>query len=482
MNKYLYAASVQGIQSFIFQSNKLKEIVGASTIVDDLCKDFFNSHYLDDIGEENIILQAAGNIKCIVDSETCKKIVREFPMLVVNKAPGITISQAVVKLAASYPNNQEMNEVEKRLRIQRNRPAMPLDTGYMGLERARRTGGVAVASIGGELLDLETLKKVETREEDTIKLFKKFSGIERLNAKQVPFDFKYIPGTESESSWIAIIHADGNSIGKLVQGLTAKEFRGFSKKLGEATKEAARDAFQQVIPEPGAHQKYPIRPVILGGDDLTVIIRADLALKFTEAYLKAFESRTQEYLSKFLKNKEKLTACAGIAYIKVNYPFHYGAQLADKLTNEAKKASKDIDKENPPSSLAIYKVLSSFVEPLDEMKKRTHFVAGKLYFDHGPYFVHPVNGRPTVDDIFEKMNKIKESDDLQGVGKLRHWLTLLHKNPKEADIYLDRMKQVNKDFYMKMDMDRERKTDSTTIIFDLIQLYSFEPKELNWKV
>ena len=30
---YLYGASVQGIQSFIFQTDKLKEIVGASNLV-----------------------------------------------------------------------------------------------------------------------------------------------------------------------------------------------------------------------------------------------------------------------------------------------------------------------------------------------------------------------------------------------------------------------------------------------------------------
>ena len=35
--KYLYGASVQGIQNFIFQSNKLAEIVGASELVEEIC-------------------------------------------------------------------------------------------------------------------------------------------------------------------------------------------------------------------------------------------------------------------------------------------------------------------------------------------------------------------------------------------------------------------------------------------------------------
>ena len=49
--------------------------------------------------------------------------------------------------------------------------------------------------------------------------------------------------------------------------------------------------------------KYPIRPIILGGDDLTVIIRADLAIPFTECFLREFEQNTKELFSN-LKTKK----------------------------------------------------------------------------------------------------------------------------------------------------------------------------------
>lgn len=35
--KYLYGASVVGIQQFIFQTDKLKDIAGASEIVQQIC-------------------------------------------------------------------------------------------------------------------------------------------------------------------------------------------------------------------------------------------------------------------------------------------------------------------------------------------------------------------------------------------------------------------------------------------------------------
>ena len=469
--KYLYGASVQGIQAFIFQTNKLKEIVGASALVENLCKGFFEDEF--DVGKESFITQTAGNIKCIVGENKCKDIVRRFPMLAMQYAPGITISQAVIEMSGDKPTKKEVNELEKKLRIQRNRQVMPFDVGYMGLERARRTGGVGVEYEKNEVIDSSTKAKIGRRKKDTLKLFEEIAGGDvKIEASQVPFDLKHITGKD-ENSWIAIVHADGNSIGKVVQDIKPGDFKNFSKNLQKATTAAAKTAFKSLgIRLNDKMKMYPIRPVILGGDDLTVIIRADLALKFTEEYLKAFEEETEGKLN------QRLTACAGIAYIKQNYPFHYGVDLAEALTKEAKKASKKISKDSPPSSLSFYKVLSSFVESLEEMKKRTHKVAGKegIYFDHGPYFIHTQDKKPTVGDLVSKMKGIRENGDgLQGVGKLRHWLTLLEKDLQEARLYLDRMRQVNAKFYNKMKLDQEREAN-TTIIFDVVQLYSFEPQ------
>ena len=41
MSKFLYGASVQGIQHFIFQTNELKDIVGASELVENICTTLF---------------------------------------------------------------------------------------------------------------------------------------------------------------------------------------------------------------------------------------------------------------------------------------------------------------------------------------------------------------------------------------------------------------------------------------------------------
>ena len=72
---YLYGAAVQGIQEFIFQTNKLREIVGASELVEEICTSKFarvlgkKGKYKELkellIKDENAIVHAAGNIKYI---------------------------------------------------------------------------------------------------------------------------------------------------------------------------------------------------------------------------------------------------------------------------------------------------------------------------------------------------------------------------------------------------------------------------------
>ena len=152
---YLYGAAVQGIQSFIFQTKELKDIVGASELVEEICTTAFARLLYDDsnteddkilkkfLTDDNRIISAAGNIKYILNEKDCMNVVREFPKKVMQMAPGITISQAVVKYE---PDNFGLcvQELEDKLRAQRNKPMRSTTLGLMGIRRSRKTGLPAV--------------------------------------------------------------------------------------------------------------------------------------------------------------------------------------------------------------------------------------------------------------------------------------------------------------------------------------------------
>lgn len=44
--KWLYGASVQGIQGYIFQTNKLEDVIGASELGKDLCETSFKKEFV----------------------------------------------------------------------------------------------------------------------------------------------------------------------------------------------------------------------------------------------------------------------------------------------------------------------------------------------------------------------------------------------------------------------------------------------------
>jgi CRISPR/Cas system-associated protein Cas10 (large subunit of type III CRISPR-Cas system) len=344
--KYLYGASVQGIQDFIFQTNKLVEIAGASELVEQICFEAFKEYVKDEKEKDaNWIVRAAGKIIYIFENkENCEKAVLKFPRKVMKMAPGITISQSVVFIKGDLSDyGKQSDELEKKLREQRNKAIRSQTLGLMAIKRAPSTGLPAVEEVRKEygdgnekeLIDEASVSKKDMR--DSIELAKKAFG-EGITQKEITNEIDRIAG---KNNWIAVIHADGNGLGNIVQkvGKDAKKMKDFSSELDKITKESARSAFDEVKKNYFKGDIIPIRPVVLGGDDLTMICKADFAVEYTKIFLEAFEEESEKRL------KNKLTACAGIAYVKSSYPFHYAVDLAKQLCKRAKKKTKEIDKD-----------------------------------------------------------------------------------------------------------------------------------------
>ena len=488
---FLYGAAVQGIQGFIFQTNKLREIVGASELVEEICtskfKDIFKMVDIE-YNDEKCILHAAGNIKYIFNNEDdCAKMVREFPKAIFEFAPGVTVSQAVVvfdniewkedmpvfvekdvdgknrKVFQSFKN--AVNELEKNLRTQRNRPMRSATLGLMGIERSRQTGLPVVLQKGDEYYDAGTRAKLfedrdGIRKRTTKILCKKAFNISDIKDDQIAYDIEDIT---KDNDWIAIIHADGNGLGQVVQkvGKDALGFKDFSEKLDAATTKSAVEAYKHVKEEHELKddELIPIRPIVLGGDDLTVVCRADLALDYVTEFIKQFENSTREQLGKILqkhgvfegeKNEDKrLTACAGIAYIKSSFPFYYGYNLAETLCSLAKKDAKDSDeirqgKKLPKSCLMFHKVQDSFTEDWSAIAKRELTPQENISFQFGPYYINKAKGdRWLVEDLKKKANKLDSKEGNAVKSHLRQWMSLLHDNPEMAKQKLLRLKSMS---------------------------------------
>ena len=188
MEKFLYGASVQGIQSFIFQTNQLDDISGASELVESICTKAFEKAVGEGFNKkDNAVIMAAGNVKYVFDTqEQCENVVRNFPRKVQECAPGITFSQAVVKFDDEKNFGKAVDELEKKLKTQRNLPQTPLEVGMLGCKRAAKTGMPVVKIWNGEELDAATYAKRVARKDCGNKLhIKSFWGKRQYAGKDL---------------------------------------------------------------------------------------------------------------------------------------------------------------------------------------------------------------------------------------------------------------------------------------------------------
>jgi len=432
VSKYLYGASVQGIQEFIFATNELKTIVGASEIIKNI-NDKIKEKY-----EKNVVINAAGNVKLIFD-ETQKGIlddlVLNFPKEIKQSAFGITISQAVVKFENGELKDAFEN-LEKKLFTQRNITEIPLDTNINIIKLAAKSGKPEVQ----EGIDKATIQK-------------------ELEAKKDESSSGNIPKNKKNKT--AIIHADGNGLGAMIASMNKnlksddeiiKAYKEFSTNLDEATNTAFENATKDI-------NKKSIRKVILGGDDMTIICDANIALDFTNKFLKEFEKQTQKQMG-----GAGLTACAGIAYCNHKYPFHYAVNLAESLCSYSKKHSKDINPDLAPSSLMFHNIQSSnFTDFNEYIDKELTLNKGidTVYLNYGPYFVNTQESYSTI-DAFKNLSGALM---VQGspASRLREWLTILGQNSNDAK---ERLLRINQMMDLKEKMYNKRSLENNLFEFN----------------
>ncbi|PZX48291.1 Cas10/Cmr2 second palm domain-containing protein [Algoriphagus chordae] len=470
MTKYLYGASIQGIQSFIFQTNKLKEIVGGSALVEYICTQLFKNELGSRFKEENVIISAAGNIKYqFDDKKSCELLVKTFPKIVMDLAPGITVSQAVQVLESSEDFSSAIQELENKLKTQRSKANYSMNqfSPFMICETARRTGGAAISYFKNEAIDSTQIAKQDFEKRGTNDLYFDLTG-KRVKVSDQTKNIsdlvdKEFEGLTSIKNWIGVIHADGNNLGKKLIKIYGSSsgndlkiiLSEFSKSLDIATKKAAKEAFDEVFDEEDTQIK--IRPIVLGGDDLTVLINGSKAVPFTSAFLEAFECYTKSEFVKLNSELKKknisfqleeggLTACAGIAFVKAKYPFHYGVHLAEELCAKAKKVSKKIaeseNEELTPSSIMFHKVQSSFVSDFDSIVKNELTTSSGTRFDFGPYFLKPQKGYATIKDLGQWVAEINLSTAPK--SNLRQWLTIVRDDETQAEYLMERILEKTK--------------------------------------
>lgn len=388
----LVLLNVQSIQNYILAGDKLKDMIGGSALVDLLTgsPDSLLHKAINEItGEppvEEIFLRDGGGAASLVlpkkDADTLAQI---WPLLVHLHAPGVRTSVHVEPVAETLEATQQ--SAYKQLHRVRNRIPPTLPQAGPLVSRSERTGLPAVPSDeklrggkeGDQSLDLSSVRK-----RSHIQSPNPFTNRDRGSSPQ---DFEDITAG-AHTNYLAIVHMDGNGLGKLLQGLRKEnkgkpdeEFRknslDFSRNLDNAAKAALEQTEKQFLENQWKEMQFrPYRKILCAGDDITIVIRAEDAIDFTQSLIEKFES-----LSKKVR-PEGLTAAAGIAFVHDHFPFHMGYGLAESLCGFAKDhAGRHV------SSLAFHRVTNSSTGDYENLVIPNELKFGEIRITANPYLL-----------------------------------------------------------------------------------------------
>ncbi len=423
-----------GIQSYVFGSNRLQENIGASELVYRATtiwafkaledeglrhniKDWFSLDWYFDLGngiEENdslmseVVYAGGGNTMLIFrHEEDAKRFTRQLTRQVLKDAPGLTL----VARHASFNWNENGAIRDKRIELLNtlaaHKQARLPSTPYlgMGVTAACQSTGLAAVQTNTKLKLAPAEDTLLISRETAAKLQYRDKAKERLENQlgmpvhgDYPSDVDKLGRIMGEESYVAIVHADGNQMGRHFDNAGenatnnrafTNAIRNFSQDVKHASLNALRSVVQQLdksiewnderkqllvsdtVPIE-ANRWFPLRPLVFGGDDVTFLCNGQLGVSLAAAYLDAFERETQEL---GLKN---MYACAGVGIVKMHYPFARAYTLSEELAGSAKKYVRKEYSEDDCSALDWHFGVSGLSGSLGSIRRREYIVWWKF--------------------------------------------------------------------------------------------------------
>jgi hypothetical protein len=472
---HLVLLETSGNQSFIFATNKLRENVGASeatyracsqwvleavaklthkplwndnaeTLKANLCNRDLNPPIEHPTTPVEVLIAASGKAILITRTiEDAKNIIKTVTLRALKEAPGLDLCGAIESFTWESDNLPEVSrQLHKKFEVVRSlRPGPDLRFLRLPIVEDCRTSGLPAAK-----LDLEPGTQNRSVPRSTVSLTKRKWAETALNDRLPKLltdsSYHFAKSTDktlderSDSQWLAVIHADGNGLGQIFINLekhigddqTNRNYintlREFSLDIDICTRNAfieALSVFSADKDNPKTNP-LPLIPLVLGGDDLTVVCDAKYALAFTKLFLAAFEQETQNTTSistiaanAFHIKPGKLSACAGIAIVKSHFPFSTAYALAEELAKSAKIVKsivKNGDQVIPCSAIDYHVLYDTSGTNLDAIHdKLTIDKATRLY--NRPYI---------TSDIDSVMEMVGQNQPIHDWLRLHQWSEL----------------------------------------------------------
>ena len=476
---------VQSIQKYIFANNKLKANVGASYIVDRLFEDVLCADIIEKLGVEvdttswltrsdsitslskpvYVAYIGGGNALVLIDNEhkeLTEEIVKKFTSKVLVQYPGLKVgvTSGTISLEGTAFST-DLGKLYKQLKENQFtlHPIVRLaNTGLTSI--CDFSGDVAdtVQSFGNDkrLVATSFTSKFEAFEAANTRLKKDLFNTEAIDwvFPSELEDLGQNKSTEKSKTGIndiAIVHIDGNNMGAHFRECkTLEERSALSKRVATKTLESFKALVEWIIAKYDildehlelAENMLPIRPIIVGGDDITFICNARIAVQASHYLM-------QHLLSD--ANGMSISSCAGIAVIPTSYPFFRGYEMAEQLCDSAKSKMRAYNEKNKvnESCWMDFAFLHGETAPTLEQFFANEYSSLTGNMHYGPYRVYGATDKNATNDMEALVQLLDcttqfNEGTVMAKNKVKELRSVLQDNEHMWTVFLEQLRNTGK--------------------------------------
>lgn len=467
----------RSIQSYIFAGNQLKTNIGASYLVERIFEDILLPVARKVLGEGQLDEKTwqecekpdwekqetaarvgyigGGNALLLFRPDTAwedvRGIVSEFTKKLLTACPGLKTGAALGEIDLDkdgrfLQEDLSLTALVHKLKENQNTVFPRVNPAYTGLTLSCDTNDEAADfwdEAGGRFISHEAAAKLlagsRHRNEAAPaerELWQKLQSVlpaeERedfLRGFAFPAEFDALGQRETED-YFAIVHIDGNNMGQKFSACdTLTKRKNLSMKIRQMTIEAFVSLLQTMAEEYEGYRKFlslghdeegrlflPIRPLVLGGDDMTFVCPAKVALIYAKRVMLSLK-------------KAGIDSCGGIAMLKTAYPFFRGYELAEELCGAAKARMRQESQDSQQGSCWLdFALLHGEQAPtLAEIRKQEYgAVLGNMHF--GPYRVDEGGKAFALDNLLLAVEALQGQEACLPSSKMKELRSVLAKD------------------------------------------------------
>jgi hypothetical protein len=383
----LVAWDTDQIKRYVFATTKLREIRGASAILDDLNEE----HIPAMVGPERIVYAGGGSAMAVVsDRAEAEDLIRRVARLYRRRTESAEITGALLEMndpSVSFGEHVKHLNFKLRARKDEKRQRRSWLTSPV-LKVCESCGQYPAESKSQEDLICRSCE-IKRQESRRIRAPESISRLRQLLdyakargqwgglsvRRNAPEDFNEIGENASPDGYIGFVYCDGNRMGALLSQLKVREsFRDFSKGIRQALREATFDALCRHFRDLKSDQTLPFEIIFIGGDDVVLVVAADKATEIAIDLCREFERRSEPVIRDVGVGwfRQRVSMSAAVVLSHASLPIYHLQAIADDLLESAKRKSLEIfEKQQKEVGCIDFHVVTASASDLPSIMRRT---------------------------------------------------------------------------------------------------------------